>query len=245
MLGSGQTRMPPQERRHEEVFVWGIFLRLDWEPLREHVLAGGPASHACRRGSGSTRGFWFCGGALLPFVLRACCGSRNAKRSFAGRIPKRSLGTTQRGRGAVAVWTEGGCGGEGLTTGVVRHACRLRRDGTRRFLFGGFFCGWTGSRCGSMCWPVDRPATHAAAGAAARGFFVFVGGALLPFVLRACCGSKNAKRSFAGRIPKRSLGTTQTGGIVSHARCGQQFIGWKKGSRRSLSIGERQMETSE
>ena len=173
MLGSGQTRMPPQERRHEEVFVWGIFLRLDWEPLREHVLAGGPASHACRRGSGSTRGFWFCGGALLPFVLRACCGSRNAKRSFAGRIPKRSLGTTQRGRGAVAVWTEGGCGGEGLTTGVVRHACRLRRDGTRRFLFGGFFCGWTGSRCGSMCWPVDRPATHAAAGAAARGALIF------------------------------------------------------------------------
>ena len=73
--------------------------------------------------------------------------------------------------------------------------------------------------CGSMCWPVDRPATHAAAGAAARGvrgdwgivshawewsfgavpsqerrheevlIFCFVGGALLPFVLRACCGS--------------------------------------------------------
>ena len=41
------------------VFVWGILLRLDWEPLREHVLAGGPASHACRRGSGSTRGFNF------------------------------------------------------------------------------------------------------------------------------------------------------------------------------------------
>ena len=36
--------------------VWGILLRLDWEPLRGHVLAGGPASHACRRGSGSTRG---------------------------------------------------------------------------------------------------------------------------------------------------------------------------------------------
>ena len=29
--------------------------------LRGHVLAGGPASHACRRGSGSTRGFWFGG----------------------------------------------------------------------------------------------------------------------------------------------------------------------------------------
>ena len=34
--------------------------------------------------------------------------------------------------------------------------------------------------CGGMCWPVDRPATHAAAGAAARGvlIFGFVGGAV-------------------------------------------------------------------
>ena len=62
-----------------------------------------------------------------------------------------------------------------LTTGVVRHACRLRRDGTRRFLFGGFFCGWIGSRCGGMGWPRERPATHAAAGAAARGGFCFGG----------------------------------------------------------------------
>ena len=44
---------------------WGILLRLDWEPLREHVLAGGPASHACRRGSGSTRGGG-CGGKRWP-----------------------------------------------------------------------------------------------------------------------------------------------------------------------------------
>ena len=28
--------------------------------------------------------------------------------------------------------------------------------------------------CGSMCWPVDRPATHAAAGAAARGALIFL-----------------------------------------------------------------------
>ena len=225
MLGSGQTRMPPQERRHEEVFVWGIFLRLDWEPLREHVLAGGPASHACRRGSGSTRGFWFCGGALLPFVLRACCGSRNAKRSFAGRIPKRSLGTTQRGRGAVAVWTEGGCGGEGLTTGVVRHACRLRRDGTRRFLFGGFFCGWTGSRCGSMCWPVDRPATHAAAGAAARGFFVFVGGALLPFVLGLVAGARMRSGASRDAFPSGAWGLFHTLVAASSLLAGRKAAG--------------------
>ena len=138
------------------------------------------------------------------------------------------------------------------------------------FWFGGFFCGWTGSRCGGMCWPVDRPATHAAAGAAARGALIFCfgdcftrsgvtarGGFLFggfrtsgaatavtennrrelfhprrcavsceaalcilsngkscPPCGRGCvcsggdCGSGSAKRSFAGRIPKRSLGTT-------------------------------------
>ena len=32
--------------------------------------------------------------------------------------------------------------------------------------------------CGSMCWPVDRPATHAAAGAAARGALIFCFGGL-------------------------------------------------------------------
>ena len=61
--GSGQPRMPPRERLHEGFWflVWGILLRLDWELLREHVLAAGAASHACRRGSGSTRssGFLF------------------------------------------------------------------------------------------------------------------------------------------------------------------------------------------
>ena len=35
------------------------------------------------------------------------------------------------------VWTEGDCGSGSLTTGVVRHACRLRRDGTRGFWFRG------------------------------------------------------------------------------------------------------------
>ena len=83
--------------------------------LRGHVLAGGPASHACRRRSGSTRGFDFFG--LGDSFTRS--------------------GETARGG----------------------------------FWFGGFFCGWTGSRCGGMCWPRERPATHAAAGAAARGVF--------------------------------------------------------------------------
>ena len=62
-------------------------------------------------------------------------------------------------------------------------------DGTRGFWFGGFFHtlgAWERHRfnggavavcfegcCGGMCWPVDRPATHAAAGAAARGALIF------------------------------------------------------------------------
>ena len=68
-----------------------------------------------------------------------------------------------------------GLGGLFHTLGSGHSApCRLRRDGTRGFDF--LFCGGGGAVavcfegcCGSMCWPVDRPATHAAAGAAARG----------------------------------------------------------------------------
>ena len=83
------------------------------------------------------------------------------------------------GLGAVA----GAC--VGRWTGQPRMPPRERQHeglGERRhegvFGLGGLLCGWTGSRCGSMCWPVDRPATHAAAGAAARGGFWF-GGILL------------------------------------------------------------------
>ena len=52
--------------------VWGILLRLDWEPLREHVLAGGPARHACRRRRDGTRRFWF--GEFFCGWTGSCCG---------------------------------------------------------------------------------------------------------------------------------------------------------------------------
>ena len=76
-----------------------------------------------------------------------------------------------------------------LTTGVVRHACRHRVTARGVFGLGGFFHtlgAWERHRfnggavavcfeccCGGMCWPRERPATHAAAGAAARGSWVF------------------------------------------------------------------------
>ena len=96
--------------------------------------------------------------------------------------------------------------GHVLAAGAASHACR-RGSGSTRGLggVGGFFCGWTGSCCGGMCWPRERPATHAAAGAAARGVLVFglgdsftrselgndtgLMGALLPFVLRVVAGA--------------------------------------------------------
>ena len=117
--------MPPQERRHEE----------ENQPPRAIHSRGGtaPNDHSCGRPAQR----------IKPSPQSAGWGGR----FFCG-------------------WTGSGCGSHGLTTGVVRHACRLRRDGTRglgfratcrlrrdgtrRFLFGGFFCGWTGSRCRSQ-----------------------------------------------------------------------------------------------
>ena len=82
-----------------------------------------------------------------------------------------------------------------ICSGVVRHACRHRvtargvfvlgdcftcsgatRRGLMRFLvlWGGAVVVCSEGGCGSMCWPVDRPATHAAAGAAARGALIFL-----------------------------------------------------------------------
>ena len=92
---TGQPRMPPRERQHEEVFVLGDSFAVGLGAVAGAWVDHGSGQTRMPPQSDGTRGFWFCGGALLPFVLRACCGG--------------------------------------------------------------------------MCWPVDRPATHAAAGAAARG----------------------------------------------------------------------------
>ena len=55
--------MPPRERQHEGFwfFVWGIILRLDWEPLRERTLDHGSGQTRMPPQSDGTRGFWFRG----------------------------------------------------------------------------------------------------------------------------------------------------------------------------------------
>ena len=95
--------MPPQERWHEEVLVWGILLRLDWEPLREHGLTTGVVRHACRHRV-TARGVFALGdsftrselgndtglmGALLPFVLRVVAGACVGRWTGQPRMPPR------------------------------------------------------------------------------------------------------------------------------------------------------------
>ena len=104
----------PQERRHEEVLVFFG----DCSGVGVCVDHGSGHTAPCRLRRGRHE-------EVLVF-FGDCSGVGGGIVSH-----PRSLGTTQRGRGAVAVCFEG--------------------------------C------CGSMCWPGDRPATHAAAGAAARG----------------------------------------------------------------------------
>ena len=173
---SGQTRMPPQERRHEGFLVWGI------------------VPHA--RSLGTTQR----GGALLLFVLRvvagACVGGSGQPRMPPRERQHEGLGgiggffhtpgAWERHRfngGAVAVCFEGCCGGmcwpqeRPATHAAAGAAARGVRGGLGDF----FTCLELGNDtegrgavavcseggCGGMCWPVDRPATHAAAGAAA------------------------------------------------------------------------------
>ena len=115
--------MPPQERQHEGLGGWGI------------------VSHA--RSLGTTQR----GRGAVVVCFEGGCGSGNAKQSFAGRIPKRSLGTTEttedevfaRHRGIIAQGSGlRAASGEDGTRGLVfRATCRLRRGRHE----GGWFSG--------------------------------------------------------------------------------------------------------
>ena len=130
--------------------------------IRRHRAAG-----ATRRGLMRFLFLRFCGGALLPFVLRACCGGMCWPRE---RRQHEGLG--------------GGLGDSFTRSGALirrRRAAGATRRGLMRFLFLRF-CGGAllpfvlRACCGGMCWPRERPATHAAAGAAARGVRGGMGG---------------------------------------------------------------------
>ena len=97
--------------------------------------------------SGSTRGFDFLfWGALLPFVLRVVAGACVGRRSGQPRMPPQER--QHEGLGGL-----GDSFAVGLGAVAGADAVAVCFEGC----------------CGSMCWPRERPATHAAAGAAARG----------------------------------------------------------------------------
>ena len=108
-------------------------------------MAGGPARHACRRGSGSTRVFWFCGGALLPFVLRVVAGACVGR--WTGQATAAAGGAAARGVRGIGGRIR--CAGRGLersfgaVTPLERRDPALRRGrrGLMRFwFFGGRHC---------------------------------------------------------------------------------------------------------
>ena len=86
-----------------------------------------------------------------------------------------------------------GCGSGSLTTGAWE---RHRGGGAVAVCFE--------SCCGSMCWPVDRPATHAAAGAAARGVRG-IGGILSHAQERRHEGVSSGLRAASGEDGTRGL----------------------------------------
>ena len=121
--------------------------------------------------------FVFVGGAVAV-CFEGCCGSmcwpvdRPATHAAAGAAARGALifcfgdcftcselgNDTMTIGGGVVVCSEGRCGGEGLTTGVVRHACRHRVTARGVFGLGGLFHT-----------PGSGQPTAAAGGAAARG----------------------------------------------------------------------------
>ena len=137
-------------------------------------MAGGPARHACRRWTGSTRNFNFLVWGILSHAqerlheefrfLRRCCGWTESRRgSMCWPVDRPDThaagGPAARGILIFLVW------------GIISHAQKQLHE---EFRFLRRCCGWTEICRGSMCWPADRPDTHAAGGPAARGILIFL-----------------------------------------------------------------------
>ena len=129
---TGQPRMPPRERQHEGLGGLGDLIRC---ARRAQERPFGAVTPLERRDEYYAL-FVFVGGAVAV-CFEGCCGSmcwpvdRPATHAAAGAAARGAL------IGGVVVCSEGRCGGEGLTTGVVRHACRHRVTARGGFWFGG------------------------------------------------------------------------------------------------------------
>ena len=133
---SGQTRMPPQERRHEEVFGLGDSFA---------VGLGAVAGAALDHGSGQTRNLSSASeGEAAEFGVGGALRSVGAG---AGRFPSAELGNVSHAENSgtmlpfVLRVVAGACVGRG--SGQPRMPPRERQHEGLGGI-GGFFCGWTG-----------------------------------------------------------------------------------------------------
>ena len=229
--GSGQTRMPPQERRHEG----------ENQPPRAIHSRGGtePNDHSCGRPAqrikpspqfagwgGAARGGFFLGDSFTrpgaPIRRRHAAGATRRGlmrflvflvlwRASRERIHERSLSFVLRAlRGRE--WSEA----HAASGGTARGGFWFGGSGAwerHRFNGGAVAVCFEGD-CRSMCWPVDRPATHAAAGAAARGVLIFfVWGDYFAFGLRAVAGAWVGRWTGQPRMPPQERRHEGLGGL--------------------------------
>ena len=174
VLAGGPARQPqpPVERQHEGLGGLGDLIRCAGRAQERPFGAVTPLERrdpALRRGRRGLMRFLFLWEALLLFVLRV----------VAGACVGRWTGQTTAAAGGAAARGVFGLGDCFTRSGATRR-------GLMRFLvlWGALLPFVLRACCGGMCWPVDRPATHAAAGAAARGVLVF-SLVCLVFVVRA------------------------------------------------------------
>ena len=183
--------VPPQERWHEGGLVFVFFLEVA-------PVSGGV-------GAGARGGFNPLRGATTGVVMR--------RRATSGEMA--------RGGGVFVFSLEvapvSGGVGAGARGGLIRCAGRPREwscgavPPQERWHEGGWFLFflWRLLRCrrGILSHPRERPATHAAAGAAARGVLVFGLGDYFAVGLGAVAGAWVDHRSGQTRMPPQSDGT--------------------------------------
>ena len=161
-------------------------------------MTTGVVRHACRHRVTARGGFWFGGffhmlgawerhrfnGGAVAVCFEGCCGGmcwpqeRQHEGLGVGGLIRCAGRPREWSCGAVPPqerWHEGGWflfflgGCSGVGGGFFHTLGAWERH---RFNGGAVAVCFEGC-CGSMCWPRERPATHAAAGAAARGSWVF------------------------------------------------------------------------
>ena len=172
MLGSGQTRMPPQSDgtppcggAGEGVFGLGDFFTCSGAAargvrggLRDCFTRSGALIRRRRAAGETRRGLMrvlflrFCGGRCCGWIEGGCEREEECEAELRGTHSQAELGNDIGLMGALLPFVlrvvAGACVGRG--SGQPTACRRVERQHEGLGGIGGFFCGWTGSRCGGM-----------------------------------------------------------------------------------------------